>query len=168
MAGGLIMKKNSYEDFSLKLALFDALPVIFFGASMILISLKFKSVLVVIGAVTCTAAGLLKVLWKIIIAGAKKDISPLNKQMRVLMPTGFIMIICGVIISRGQFDFSNFMHKALQMPNIVFFIITIIGMVLMSIFATKLDSTKRKSNWIEQITNAIAQLSLMIGIIITV
>ena len=162
------MSKKSYEDFPLSLALFDALPVIFFGVSMMLIALMFKSALFIAGAAVCTLSGIMKVIWKIIIASSKKDISPLNKQMRVLMPIGFIMIICGAVISRGQFDFSRFAHKAIQIPNIIFFIITIIGMMLMSIFATKLDSTKRRSNWIEQITNAIAQLSLMIGIIITV
>lgn len=36
----------------------------------------------------------------------------------------------------------------------------------MSVFAFKLDGSKAKSNWIEQITNATAQASLMIGIIL--
>lgn len=45
--------------------------------------------------------------------------------------------------------------------------IEIIGMVMIGIFAFTLDSGKAKSNWIEQITNAIVQCSLMIGIILS-
>ena len=41
-----------------------------------------------------------------------------------------------------------------------------IGMVLMSIFAFTLDSSDPKSNWIEQITNGIAQAAIFVGIII--
>ena len=161
------MSKKKYENFTLSLALFDALPVIFFSITMIITATKFKSELFIAGAITTAIAGALKVLWKIILAATKKDISILNKQMRVLMPIGFIMIIVGAITGRGAFDFSLFFHRATQMPNIIFFIITIIGMILMSAFAAKLDQTKAKSNWTEQITNAVSQLSLMIGMIIT-
>lgn len=48
--------------------------------------------------------------------------------------------------------------------NLIFFVIEIMGMVMIVIFAFTLDSGKAKSNWIEQITNAIVQCSLMIGI----
>lgn len=44
----------------------------------------------------------------------------------------------------------------------------IIGMIMMSIFACKLDSTKLRSNWIEQITNAIAQGCFLLGVLCTV
>lgn len=51
--------------------------------------------------------------------------------------------------------------------NLIFFVIAILGMVMMGIFAFTLDSGKAKSNLIEQITNTIAQCSLMIGIILS-
>ena len=57
--------------------------------------------------------------------------------------------------------------NATSMPAILFYFITITGMILMSIFAFKLDSTKAKSNWTEQITNAVAQLALLFGVIFT-
>ena len=41
------------EDFTLSLALVDALPVLFFGASMILIGIMFASSLFILGAVLC-------------------------------------------------------------------------------------------------------------------
>lgn len=160
------MSKKKYENFSLGLALFDALPVIFFSVSMIITAINFKNTVFILGAVMCTLAGLLKVIWKIIIAASKKDISILNRQMRVVMPIGFLLIIIGAVLGRKAVDFSFFWGNALKMPCLLFFIITILGMVLMSVFAFKLDGSKAKSNWIEQITNATAQASLMIGIIL--
>ena len=38
------MAKKNYEDFPLSLALFDALPVIFFSVTMVLIAMRFRNV----------------------------------------------------------------------------------------------------------------------------
>lgn len=111
------MSKKQYEKFSLGLALFDALPVIFFSAAMILIAMHFRVAAFIAGAICCTAAGLGKVCWKIIIAETGKDIWPLNRQLRILMPAGFALMIIGLIMGMDK----------------------------------KLDGTKVKSNWIEQI-----------------
>ena len=51
------------ENFTLSLALVDALPVLFFGGSMILIGLLFGNPLFLIGATLCFWAGAAKVLW---------------------------------------------------------------------------------------------------------
>lgn len=159
------MSKQKYDNFTLSLALFDALPVIFFSAGILLIATKFTNPGFVIGAFLCSAAGCLKVLWKIILAGCKKDISILNRQLRFLMPVGFLLLIVGIISGRKNSALLSILQSALQFPSILFFIITLIGMVFMSIFAFKLDGTKARSNWIEQITNTIAQGCFLLGII---
>lgn len=159
------MSDKKYENFTLSLACFDALPVAFFCTSVILIALDFKNLLFIAGAILCTLAGCLKVVWKILVAGREKDIQLLNKQMRFTMPVGFLLIIIGIINGKNNIDFSAFWSKATAMPCAVCFLITIAGMILMSIFAFTLDGTKAKSNWIEQITNAIAQGALLVGII---
>ena len=158
------MENTKYKNFTLGLALFDALPVLFFSASMILIATHFKSTSFIIGAILCSLAGCGKVIWKIIVAARNKDIHVLNTQMRILMPVGFILMIIGVMLNRSHIHLQN----AFTFPSILFFFITILGMICMSVFAAKLDSTKVKSNWIEQITNAIAQLSFLIGVIVTI
>lgn len=160
------MSKKNYENFPLSLAMFDALPVIFFSISVIIIAMNYRNALFITGSILCTLAGIGKVVWKIIIAGTRKDIAILNRQLRILMPAGFLLIIIGIIMGADNIDFSWLMTAILSFPAVVFFAITVIGMILMTIFAFKLNSTKLSSNWIEQITNALAQGSLLAGILI--
>lgn len=154
------------DDFTLSLAAVDALPVLFFGASIILIGLMFKNPLFLIGAVLCFWAGAAKVLWKIIVVTEKKNIWWLFMQMRVVMPLGFALMLLAVILSRNTIHLSAVLAAALSMQSVIFFAIGIIGMVLMGIFAAKLDSSALRSNWIEQLTNAAAQASVFAGILI--
>lgn len=177
MAGGIIMKTNekeikrtdgskkNYENFTLSLALFDALPVLFFCIGMLLIAARFKNVLFIAGAILCTCAGCGKVLWKILVASTEKDIILLNRQLRVLMPVGFLLIIAGMITGRSNIHLTELTQKILTVPTCIFFAITVIGMICMTVFAFTLDGTKARSNWIEQITNAVAQGCLLAGII---
>ena len=159
------MSKKNYENFSLSLALFDALPVIFFCIAMILIATGFHSEFFIAGAMICTCAGLGKVVWKIILASAGKDIKPLNKQLRVLMPIGFFLMIAGAVTGMDGAMWRRLMGNIISFPANVFFGITMAGMILMSTFAIKLDATKARSHWIEQITNAIAQGSFLLGVL---
>lgn len=154
------MKK--YENFTLGLALFDALPVLFFCGSMLLIASHFKSIFFILGALLCTFAGCGKVLWKILIALKKIDIQALNKQLRFNMPLGFLCMLIGLIINIHQIHIS----QIFTFPASIFYLITGIALLFMFLFAFTLDGTKAKSNWIEQITNTIAQASLFIGILI--
>ena len=151
------MAKKNYEDFPLSLALFDALSVIFFSFAMILIAMRFRNVFFIKGAVLCTVSGSGKVVWKIMIAGTKKDISILSKQLRVLMPVGLLLMLIGVIMGIS--------HSICTFPSLLFFLITLAGMICMSVFAVKLDGTKLRSNWIEQITNAFAQGCFLLGVL---
>ena len=113
------MAKKNYEDFPLSLALFDALPVIFFSVAMILITMRFRNVFFIKGAVLCAVSGSGKVVW----------------------------------------------HSICTFPSLLFFLITLAGMICMSVFAVKLDGTKLRSNWIEQITNAFAQGCFLLGVL---
>ena len=50
-------KASVPEDFTLSLAIVDALPVLFFGGSMVLIGLLFQSILFLLGAFLCFWVG---------------------------------------------------------------------------------------------------------------
>lgn len=154
------------DDFTLSLAAVDTLPVLFFGASVILIGLMFKNILFLIGAVLCFWAGAAKVVWKIIVAAKKKNIWWLFMQMRIVMPIGFVLILLAVILGRKTINLPVAFSAVVSMPSVIFFIIGITGMTLMGVFAAKLDSSDLRSNWIEQLTNAAAQASVFTGVLI--
>ena len=153
------------EDFTLSLAVVDAFPVLFFGGSMILIGMLFGSILFMTGAVLCFWAGAAKVLWKIIVVTKKKNIWWMFLQMRIVMPAGFALMLFAVVLNRSAIDLPAVFAAVLSLPSVIFFAIGLIGMVLMGVFAAKLDSSDVRSNWIEQLTNAIAQAAIFTGIL---
>ena len=154
------------ENFTLSLAFVDSLPVLFFGGSMILIGLLFGSPLFLIGAALCFWAGAAKVLWKIIVVTKKKNIWWMFLQMRIVMPLGFVLMILAVILNRNAINLSAVSAAVVALPSVLFFAVGVIGMVLMGVFAAKLDSADVRSNWIEQLTNAIAQAAIFVGILL--
>lgn len=161
------MAKKNYEDFPLSLAVFDAVPVLLFGAAMIFIGVRFENTWFRIGSVLCALGGTGKVIWKVIIAATKKDIVWMNRQMRVMMPLGFLGMIAGLIagIQSGAVKWPVIKGMVCSLPAGGFFAVTVLGMICMGIFAGKLDSTKVRSNWIEQTTNAIAQGCFLLGVV---
>ncbi len=153
------------ENFTLSLALVDALPVLFFGGSVILIGFLFGSPLFLIGAALCFWAGAAKVIWKIIVATKKKNIRCMFLQMRTVMPLGFVLMLFAVILNRSAIDLSAVFAATVSFPSVIFFLVGVIGMVLMGVFTALLDSADVRSNWIEQLTNAIAQAAIFTGIL---
>ncbi len=153
------------EDFTLFLALTDAIPVIFFGASCVVIGTIFSSRLFLLGAVLCLLGGSGKVLWKIIVVVKKKNIWPLFIQMRIVMPLGFALMLCSLLLCRSRLVFPDILAAVTSQPSLWFFLIGIAGMILMGVFAVKLDSSDVKSNWAEQFTNGVSQISFFIGLL---
>ena len=161
-----ITKDTVPEDFTLSLALVDALPVLFFGGSMILTALLFKSRLFLTGALLCFWAGAAKVLWKIVVVKKKKNIWWLFLQMRIVMPIGFALMLLSVILNRKAIRFAAVLTAVTSFPSVIFFSLGILGMVLMGVFASRLDSSDLRSNWIEQLTNTAAQAAIFAGILL--
>lgn len=138
------------EGFSVPLAVFDLIPVIFFGLSAIRVGSLFHSTLFVIGAVICLVSGVVKVLWKLIAAVAKKNIWLMFVQMRIFMPIGFIVLITTLIVDRANLNGSAILAGLLSFPSCIFFAIGVIGMILMTVLAFKADSSNPKVNLTEQ------------------
>ncbi len=162
------MTKNTVpEGFTMNLVLVDAIPVLFFGASMVTAGILLKSPLFIFGALLCLFAGAAKVIWKIIVVLRKKNVWWLFMQMRILMPVGMIIMIAGAVMSKTSVNLSALLSTALSFPPVIFFAAGIIGMIMMTVFAFKLDSSDVKSNWIEQLTNGIAQGCFFIGLLLT-
>ena len=159
--------ENIPKGFTLKLALVDAVPVAEFGVSMITIASKFRSVLFTAGACCSTLAGCGKVMWKILLAVKKKNVSWLNRQFRYLMSSGFVLMIISVIVNRKRIRIGNIVKRMLKFPAALFFGLGTAGMCAMGIMGAKLDKNRAEHNWIEQITNLISQGMIMIGILIS-
>ena len=155
------------EGFTLSMALVDALPVLLFCGSSFLVAKKFGSALFWAGAVLCIAAGMGKVLWKIIIVARKQNAWLLNRQMRYLMPLGFLLMLLAVCLCREQIPFAALWQAVFSLPAILFFSVGIIGMLCMMIYAKRLDGASAKANWLEQITNTAAQGMLFLGVLFT-
>ena len=93
------------NDFSVGMALFDYIPVIFFvlGAIILLRDLYNKMskgafALFAAGVIDVTMAGFLKATWKLLYAGAKMDISALNAMFFPVQSIGFILAGIGIIV----------------------------------------------------------------------
>ncbi len=154
------------EGFSVSMALVDLIPVVFFGLSAVRIGSLFSSKLFMAGAAICLASGVVKVLWKLIAAVSQKNIWPLFVQMRILMPLGFLAMLAALIADRGELHGSAILAGLSGFPACIFFALGVLGMVLMTAFAFRLDSGDPKANWLEQGVNGIAQACFFIGLLL--
>lgn len=148
---------------SFGMALIDALPVICFSISIALIASMYHSAVFLIGALLCIIAGLGKVLWKLILAAAHKDIQLLYRQFHYLMPGGFVLILLSLIISRPSL--SELWKNISSFPCNILFLLAIVGFSVMGILGAKMDSASKRANWIEQLVNLAAQLCILLGVL---
>ena len=156
------------EGFTVALALVDAVPVLFFGASMILIAAGFSSPLFMIGAVLSTLAGCCKVAWKLILGTSKKDVKWLNKCFGPLMGTGWLLILVSFIAGFKKINWSSVGAAVTGMPSLLLFIIWIAMMAAMVWYKkTHFKNEDAKKNWTAQIINCIGQAALFFAILFT-
>lgn len=151
------------QDYSMELAIFDAVPVLLFGASGVLLFRMTNSILVFLGALICFLAGMLKVLWKVFVVTKKKNVWFLYEQMRYGMPLGFALILLGINIGLITGKSSRFFFVMGQPLPMLFFVFSIVGIFGMVVFSKKLDSVKGSTNWIEETCNTMAQGAFLIS-----
>lgn len=161
-----VTKDTVPQGFTLGLALVDAIPVVFFGINCALIGTLFGSPLFIIGALLCLFGGAVKVLWKIIVAVKQKNIWWTFVQMRITMPVGFLLMLISLLVDYRKLSFASVMAGLFGLPSVIFFAAGLLGMILMGIFAVKLDNGNVKSNWVEQLTNGISQICICVGLLL--
>lgn len=161
------MKQNKYlESASIGMALMDAVPVLLFCGSVFFIGSIFNSVLFMVGAVLCIAAGTCKVLWKLLLATTHKNVLILNRQFRYVMSGGFLIMIIALIAEHNRVSFPLIWKNVSAFPGNILFIIGIVGMTAMFVLAKRMDASSRRANYIEQTVNLIAQLCFFLGIML--
>jgi hypothetical protein len=155
---------NPYEGYSLPLVLVDLAPVLLFALSAGIVARRFSSRLFSIGICLVIAAGLLKVIWKLIVTVSHRDIRILSRQLRYLMPAGFFLTLIGILVKFRRISWSALFAGILSFPAVLFFILGLIGICFMVSFARKAGETTSEV-WKEELTNSAAQLMFLIGIL---
>ena len=116
------------NDFSVGMALFDYIPVIFFaiGAVILLRDLYNKMskgafALFAAGVIDVVMAGGLKATWKLLYAGANIDISALNAMFFPVQSIGFLLAGIGIIamLTHNQKEKGTKLHSAAPIVPVV-------------------------------------------------
>lgn len=154
------------EGFTIGLALVDAIPVLSFGISMVIIAGRFDSVPFMIGAVLSVLGGCCKVCWKLILGIRKKDVRWLNRPFVPLMAVGFGFIIGSLIGGWRKISWAGVLVSVFSFPSILFFAAWIALMGFMGWYRKKrFKNDDAHSNWTAQIVNAVGQTCLLLGIL---
>ncbi len=166
---------EEHEGFTVGLALVDAIPVIFFSLSMIIIASALSGAgitfwIFLIGAILIVLSGLCKVLWKLLLGLKVGDIKILNKLFVPLMASGFMIAIVGAILGTilKVIHWGGIIKALVSIPALIFFILGFAGMGVMGYVKStnKRDDFNKdaKKNWIAQFVNGFAQGMLFLGI----
>ena len=154
------------EGFTIGLALVDAIPVLSFGISMVIIAGRFDSPMFMIGAILAVLGGCCKVAWKLVLGIAKKDLRWLNKPFVPMMAGGFLLLLVSVLLNLTKIDWVGVGAAIISLPSILFFAAWLGLMGVMGWYRKhKFSNDDAKSNWTAQIINAIGQTSLLLGIL---
>lgn len=154
------------EGFTLALALVDAIPVLSFGISMVIIASRFDSPLFLIGASLSVLAGCCKVAWKLVLGIRKKDLRWLNKPFVPMQATGFLLMLVSFVIGFGKISWGGVLSAVTSLPSILFFLVWIGLMFFMGWYRkNKFKNDDAHSNWTAQIINAVGQTCLLLGIL---
>ena len=154
------------EGFTLGLALVDAIPVLSFGISMVIIASRFDSPLFLIGSILSVLGGCCKVAWKLVLGITKKDLRWLNKPFVPMMASGFLLMLISFIIGFGKINWPAVGTTIIGLPSILFFAAWLGLMGFMGWYRKhKFSNDDAHSNWTAQIINAIGQTCLLLGIL---
>lgn len=166
---------EEHEGFTVGLALVDAIPVIFFSLSMVILATALAGTgitfwIVLIGAILIALSGLCKVLWKLFLGLKVGDIKILNKIFVPFMASGFMIAIVGAIV--GTFThvikWGGVLRAIISIPALIFFILGFAGMGVMGYVKStnKREEFNKdaKKNWIAQFVNGFAQGMMFLGI----
>lgn len=154
------------EDFTLSLALVDALPVLFFAASMVLIAGRFSSILFCLGAAVIVLASCGKVLWKLLLSLRKQNVPWLNRYFVPCQISGFVLILLSLVLNLRTIHWTNLLAHLTHFPSVIFFLLWLCGMGCMSWYRKNRFNHSLKANWTAQLINTAAQGVLLLGILL--
>lgn len=155
------------EGFTVALALVDAVPVLSFGVSMVIIASRFPSPLFLLGAILSVLGGCCKVAWKLALGIWRKDLRWLNKPFVPMMAGGFLLLLLSVLWNITGIDWAGVAAAVTGFPSALFFAAWIGLMGVMGWYRKHIFSNDDpRSNWTAQIINALGQTCLLLGILL--
>ena len=166
MAKDTITENTVPQDYTMPLALFDAVPVILFAGACFLLWQMSQSIFILLGGVICFVSGMIKVLWKILVVLQKKNVWWMFVQMRKCMPAGMTLILIGILALCLDKDKSAVIASFLHPLPLLLLVVSLAAMACMIVFSSKLDPAKARSNWIEEICNTIAQGAFLLAVLL--
>lgn len=155
---------GEYSDYTIGLALFDAVPVLLFLMSGLVIYALYDSPVLLAGVMASFLGGFSKVIWKMLIVIKNKDYTILTKAFHYLLPGGFALMLLSLLLRAGHGALGSFWRAFTTMPPLIFFIAGFCGMFVMGLLGKKMDHSAR-SDWYEEMANTIAQTFILIGMI---
>ena len=93
---------EEYKEYTFGLALLDAVPVLLFLGSGLIMYSMYARPLLLAGVLASVAGGMSKVIWKMIVVIRKKDLPGLTRAFHILMPAGFALMILSVAAGGGR------------------------------------------------------------------
>lgn len=148
------------------MVLMDLVPVLVFMSGVIVLAERFGSVLFMIGAVLIAASGLMKVMWKLVMALSCTDVRFLNRQLHFIMPGGFALCVISLITDRAGWSPEAVCRHIFSMPALIFLILMIVLMILMFYMGKHNDTHDAQANWIEQGINILMQMSFLLLVVL--
>lgn len=152
------------EGFTLSLALADAVPVLLFGLSAVVLGSRLGSPVFVTGSVVAFMGGAGKVLWKLLIAVGHRNVRWLSRQMRYMMPVGFALMLVGLVLRAGELPMV--LDGLLRLPSMAFLLAWLACMVVMGYLAGHRDQGDARGNWVEQGVNSLGQACLLAALLL--
>lgn len=154
------------EGFTVWMALVDAVPVVLFGSSMVLLAGRFGSWLFAAGAVVSTLAGCCKVAWKGILGVSKKNVAWLNRMHMPGQLTGFALMMASFLVHFRRISWPGVLRAVTGFPAWVFFALWFFLMGTMGWYRKRKFDNSPRANWTAQLINCAAQASLLLALLL--
>ena len=149
--------------FTVGLAAVDAVPVLLFCGSALALAGRVDSVAFVLGAVLAAVGGVGKVVWKFVIACARKNVPLLSRQMRITLPVGFLLMMGGALAAGTG---PAAVAARLSAASWALLGAWLACMVAMGVLAVRAPQSDAASNWVEQLVNIVGQAALLGAILV--
>lgn len=154
------------EGFTLAMALVDAVPVVLFACSMLVMASGFPSWLFRLGALLSVFAGGCKVAWKLLLGLKQKDIPWLNKYFIPVQGTGFALILLSLIVDFIRIPWIRVFTGFFSMPSLLLFLLWFGLMYAMGWYRKNFFDNSPESNWTAQLINCMAQSALLLALLL--